>query len=100
MMRSIAVDNPERAKAALAALTLERVSFTPAAFEPRLANVQMLPITTALSVEAIVETACELGFHAEEIGRGIVEFWIDESAAFELFTPEARHAQTDWPLAA
>ncbi|MFD1613377.1 hypothetical protein ACFSCW_16375 [Sphingomonas tabacisoli] len=100
MVRSIAVDNPERAKTALAALTLERVSFTPAAFKTRLAGVQMLPVTTALSVEAIVETACELGFHAEEIRRGIVEFWIDEGAAFELFTLEARDAEPDWPLAA
>jgi hypothetical protein len=87
MFASIAVESPDRAAAALAALTRgARFRF---AAGRRAASLVELPVSTPLSVEQVVELACRLGFHAEEVRLGVLEFWIDEWTILEVLTPEA-----------
>lgn len=107
MFASIAVEAPARAAEALVALLPGqavrhasvsgcsvvardlRILFAPLSQCGRAREVLVLPLATRLSVEQVIETACALGFHAEETAYGTLEFWIDEGFALALTTPEA-----------
>jgi hypothetical protein len=62
-----------------------RVLFTSA--RVRNDSVVTLPVATSCSVEQVIEIACSLGHHAEEVAPGTLEFWIDEGFALALITP-------------
>lgn len=118
MFATIAVEAPGRAAAALAELTGGRagrppganhclviatglrIALAPAAPAPNGRPVLVLPLETPLAVERVIESACAHGFHAEEIRRGVLEFWIDEFAALEVATPEAEGLKAPLMLAA
>lgn len=107
MFATIAVDQPDRAAAALAELIsghaarfapqgdavvlagAMRIGLAAAGERPR-RGVTVLPLTTGYSVEQVIDAACRHGFHAEETRHGVLEFWIDEHTAIELATPEAK----------
>lgn len=105
MHASISVEAPARAAAALATLMQGRAVRLAAAsafvtfgqdarieilrrLQPLPAPVS-LPVRSDLSVEQVIETACAVGCHAEEIRPGVLEFWVDECVALDVFTPEA-----------